>query len=161
MAHGRAPVRPAVPLAVATRWPASGRTTQTYYDIGYPGAERAAGRPLRTSPAYAWHAAHGAAFGEKAGWERVNHYATPGRRGAAAAGLGRPALVAVRSAEHRATRETAGLFDETSFAKIEVTGPDAAACCEWVCAGHVGRGVGDVTYTQALNERGGIEWTSP
>ena len=26
-------------------------------------------------------------------------------------------------AEHRATRETAGLFDESSFAKLEVSGP--------------------------------------
>ena len=48
---------------------------ETYYDIKYPNHERAAGRPLRMSPAYAWHEAHGAAFGEKSGWERVNWYA--------------------------------------------------------------------------------------
>jgi len=47
---------------------------ETYYDIRYPGHERQAGRPLRTSSAYPWHAAHGAAFGEKSGWERVNWY---------------------------------------------------------------------------------------
>jgi glycine/D-amino acid oxidase-like deaminating enzyme len=51
---------------------------ESYYDIRYPAAERSTGRPLRTSPAYPWHAAHGAVFGEKAGWERVNHYSTPG-----------------------------------------------------------------------------------
>ena len=45
---------------------------ETYYDIAYPGHERTAGRPLRTTPAYPWHAAHGASFGEKSGWERVN-----------------------------------------------------------------------------------------
>ena len=44
---------------------------QTYYDIAYPGLQRQAGRPLRTSPAYSLHKAHGAVFGEKAGWERV------------------------------------------------------------------------------------------
>jgi 4-methylaminobutanoate oxidase (formaldehyde-forming) len=60
-------------------------------------------------------------------------------------------------AEHLATRTTAGLFDETSFAKIDVTGPDAAAFLERVCDNHVARGVGDVTYTQCLNPRGGIE----
>ncbi len=61
-------------------------------------------------------------------------------------------------AEHHATRTTAGLFDETSFAKLSVSGPDAAAfLLEWVCDNHVARGVGDVTYTQALNVRGGIE----
>ena len=45
-----------------------------YYDIKYPGEEKKAGRPLRVSPVYARHAALGAAFGEKGGWERVNWY---------------------------------------------------------------------------------------
>ena len=70
---------------------------ETYYDIKYPNHERRAGRPLRTSPAYPWHAEHGAAFGEKSGWERVNWYAAQrgrGRRGAAPARLGGHALVA-------------------------------------------------------------------
>ncbi|MEV4371388.1 FAD-dependent oxidoreductase [Nonomuraea sp. NPDC049637] len=131
---------------------------ETYYDIRYPGHERAAGRPLRVSPAYSWHAAHGAVFGEKAGWERVNHYsAAPGgadeRPRGWAGRLWSPAV----GAEHRATRTAAGLFDESSFAKIEVTGPDAAALLEWVCDNRVAREVGAVTYTQALNRRGGIE----
>ena len=47
---------------------------ETYYDIRYPNHEREAGRPLRVSPAYHWHVGHGAALGEKAGWERVNYY---------------------------------------------------------------------------------------
>ena len=47
---------------------------QTYYDIRFPGDERAAGRPLRRSPVFAWHRAAGADFGEKSGWERVNFY---------------------------------------------------------------------------------------
>src|ERR1700759_5406336 len=54
---------------------------ETYYDIRYPGHEREAGRPLRVSSAYGWHAEHGPAFGEKSGWERVNWYesnAAPG-----------------------------------------------------------------------------------
>ena len=48
---------------------------ESYYDIRPPGSQRSAGRPLRVSPAYPWHAAHGAVFGEKAGWERVEYYA--------------------------------------------------------------------------------------
>ncbi|MFI6319051.1 FAD-dependent oxidoreductase [Nonomuraea sp. NPDC050556] len=131
---------------------------ETYYDIRYPGHERSAGRPLRVSPAYAWHKEHGAVFGEKSGWERVNYYASnatgdfPQPRGWA----GRHWSPAI-GAEHLATRSGAGLFDETSFAKIEVTGPDAASLLQWVCDNDVARGVGDVTYTQALNARGGIE----
>ena len=70
---------------------------ESYYDIRPPGSQRAAGRPLRTSPAYPWHAAHGAVFGEKAGWERVEYYArrsgaapTTGHRAAGRATAGRP-----------------------------------------------------------------------
>ena len=76
------------------------RTTEvysTYYDVKYPGHERQAGRPLRVSPAYARLGELGAAFGEKSGWERANWFepnAAPRRRGAAAEGLGGPALVA-------------------------------------------------------------------
>ncbi|MFG1944439.1 FAD-dependent oxidoreductase [Nonomuraea sp. NPDC048826] len=131
---------------------------ETYYDIRYPGDERRAGRPLRLSPAYAWHREHGAVFGEKSGWERVNHYAgnADDRDERPRGWAGRNWSPAV-GAEHRATREAAGLFDESSFAKIEVTGQDAAALLEWVCDNRVARAVGAVTYTQALNRRGGIE----
>ncbi|MEO3867250.1 FAD-dependent oxidoreductase [Nonomuraea sp. B12E4] len=136
---------------------------ESYYDIRYPGQERAAGRPLRVSPAYGWHAAHGAVFGEKAGWERVNHYAANEQADGRGEEAERPGGWAGREwspavgAEHRATRTSAGLFDESSFAKIEVTGPDAAELLEWVCDNRVARQVGAVTYTQALNRRGGIE----
>ncbi|MCF2528115.1 GcvT family protein [Yinghuangia soli] len=142
---------------------------ESYYDIPFPGRERRAGRPLRVSPAYAWHAAHGAVFGEKAGWERVNWYAgnadqTADQRADPSASeamrprgwAGRDHTSAV-AAEHTATRTSAGLFDESSFAKIEVTGPGAAALLEWLCANRVARGIGDITYTQMLNARGGIE----
>ncbi|MEP6660866.1 MAG: FAD-dependent oxidoreductase, partial [Acidimicrobiales bacterium] len=44
----------------------------TYYDIVYPNHERAAGRPLKTSPAYSRHVELDAEMGEKSGWERVN-----------------------------------------------------------------------------------------
>ncbi|MGH8892215.1 MAG: GcvT family protein [Actinomycetes bacterium] len=135
-------------------------TYETYYDIVYPGQERRAGRPLRTSPAYAWHAAHGASFGEKSGWERVNHYESNAVRGEEslrpsgwAGRLWSPAV----GVEHRATREAVALFDESSFAKMSVIGPDAAELLEWVCDNRVARAIGDVTYTQALNQRGGIE----
>jgi glycine cleavage system aminomethyltransferase T len=59
--------------------------------------------------------------------------------------------------EHRGTREAAGLFDESSFSKIEVSGPGAAELMEWLCDNQVTKGTGFITYTQMLNARGGIE----
>ena len=139
------------------------RTTenyQTYYDIAYPGIERQSGRPLRMSPAYPWHAEHGAVFGEKAGWERVNYYETnedPSLESLRPDGWAGRDWSTATAVEHRATRTTAGLFDETSFAKIEISGPDAASFLDRVCDNRVAREVDAITYTQALNPRGGIE----
>ena len=55
------------------------------------------------------------------------------------------------------TRENAGLFDETSFNKIEVRGPGALAFLNYVCANDIDQPVGSVVYTECLNKRGGIE----
>ena len=60
-------------------------------------------------------------------------------------------------AEHLATRERAGLFDESSFAKLEIAGPGAAGFLERLCDNRVAGEVGAITYTQMLNRRGGIE----
>ncbi|MGH3137852.1 MAG: GcvT family protein [Gaiellaceae bacterium] len=133
---------------------------ETYYDVKYPGHERSAGRPLRVSPAYARLQELGAAFGEKSGWERANWFEPNAARGDEslrprgwAGKLWSPAI----GSEHVACRESAAIFDESSFAKLEVTGEGAAAFLERLCANRVARDVGQVTYTQMLNPRGGIE----
>src|SRR5439155_17648513 len=60
-------------------------------------------------------------------------------------------------AEHVATRERAVLFDETSFSKLEVSGSGALALLQRLADNDLDKPVGTVTYTQLLNERGGIE----
>ena len=70
---------------------------ETYYDVKYPGHERAAGRPLRVSAANARLRELGAVFGEKSGWERANWFepnAARRRRVASPTRLGGQALVA-------------------------------------------------------------------
>ena len=132
----------------------------TYYDVKYPGHEREAGRPLRLSPAYPRLVELGAAFGEKSGWERANWFEPNSAAGDEslrprgwAGQLWSPAI----GAEHLACRETAAIFDETSFAKIEVSGEGAAAFLERLCDNRVAREIGQITYTSMLNARGGIE----
>jgi len=131
---------------------------ESYYDLHYPGEERKSARPLKTSPAYPWHLARGAVFGEKSGWERVNYYkdheTDDELKPYGWAGHYWSSAVAV---EHHATRTHAGLFDESSFAKISVSGERAGDFLNHVCANDVVRGVGRATYTQALTTRGGIE----
>ena len=131
-----------------------------YYDIKYPGEEKQAGRPLRVSPVYQRHRELEAAFGEKGGWERVNWYESNAARGDESlrprgwAGENWSPAIEV---EARAAREAIALFDQSSFSKLEVSGPGALAFLERMCANRIDRPVGTVVYTQLLNQRGGIE----
>ena len=70
---------------------------ETYYDIKYPGHERQAGRPLRVSPVYDWHAGARRRVRGEVGLgarELVRGERRGRRRGAAPARLGGAALVA-------------------------------------------------------------------
>jgi glycine cleavage system aminomethyltransferase T/glycine/D-amino acid oxidase-like deaminating enzyme len=132
----------------------------TYYDIHYPGEERQAGRPLKMAPTYSRLAALGAEFGEKSGWERANWFASnedPAHESLRPRGWAGEHWSTAIVTEHVATRERAGLFDESSFAKIEVSGPGGVAFLQRLCANDVDRAPGAVVYTQLLNSRGGIE----
>jgi 4-methylaminobutanoate oxidase (formaldehyde-forming) len=135
----------------------------TYYDIHYPNEERQAGRPLRVSPTYQRLTELGASFGEKSGWERPNWFNANVSPQGGGSGTTRPPGWAGHhwspaiAAEHRTTRARAGLFDETSFSKIEIRGPRALAFLQRLCDNEMDRPVGSVTYTQMLNRRGGIE----
>ena len=39
-------------------------------------------------------------------------------------------------------REAVGIFDQSSFAKYELTGRDAAEALDWICANDVAKPVG-------------------
>ncbi len=139
------------------------RTIETYskyYDIHYPNEERQSARPQRLSPAYYRLKELGAVFGEKTGWERPNWftpYENEAQHGHEPRGWARHHWSPAIGAEHLGTRERAGLFDETSFSKLEVCGPDAVELLQYLCDNDVDKPVGSVIYTQMLNPRGGIE----
>src|SRR3989442_234978 len=123
-----------------------------------------AGRGLKLSPAHPRLEQLGAAFGEKAGWERPNwletNVARSPRSWAPPAWVGRHWSAAIE-AEHLAARERAALFDETSFSKLEVSGRGALALLQRLADNDLDKPVGSVTYTQLLNDRGGIESDPP
>ncbi|MBC6417076.1 MAG: FAD-dependent oxidoreductase, partial [Rhodospirillales bacterium] len=136
------------------------RTLEAYgkhYSIGFPHEEYQSGRPRIVSPLYERLKAHRAVFGSKLGWERPNWFAPEGMEAEDRYAMGRQNWFEAVGAEHRHIREAVGIFDQSSFAKYEMTGKDSLAALEYVCANRIGRPPGRLTYTQLLNRRGGIE----
>ena len=138
------------------------RTLEAYakhYTMAWPSEEHESGRPCRTSPLYSRLAAAGACFGEKLGWERPNWFADAGLAETPhdVYSYDRQNWFAAVGREHRAVREAAVLFDQTSFAKFALKGPDARSALDWICANDIDKPVGSLTYTQMLDDRGGIQ----
>lgn len=136
------------------------RTLEAYgkhYTIGFPHEEYESGRPRIVSPLYDRLKARGAVFGSKLGWERPNWFARKEDEPRDIYSMGRQNWFDAVGEEHRAVREAVGLFDQSSFAKFELRGRDAAEALEHICANRVGKAPGRLTYTQMLNSRGGIE----
>jgi sarcosine dehydrogenase len=138
------------------------RTLEAYarhYTIAWPAEEYQSGRPLRRSPLYDRLKAKGACFGEKMGFERPNWFADASLGEAAEDrySFTRPGWFDAVGREHRACRQSAALFDQTSFAKALLVGRDAEAALSWIAANDVTKPPQSVIYTQLLNEKGGIE----
>jgi 4-methylaminobutanoate oxidase (formaldehyde-forming) len=128
-----------------------------HYTIAFPHEEYESGRPRIVSPLYERLKALNACFGSKLGWERPNWFAPRGTEPRDVYSMGRQNWFEAVGEEHRAVRERVGLFDQSSFAKFEMTGKDAAEALSSICANNVTKPAGRLTYTQMLNSRGGIE----
>ena len=128
---------------------------QEMYQPALPGEFRDAGRPTRVTPLYDTLKAQGAIFGDTFGWERAKWFAPAGV--SEEYGFRRSNWFPTVAAECRAVREQVGVLDLSSFAKYEVTGKDALALLERVCANRVPGRNGAVVLTQMLTTLGGIE----
>ena len=141
------------------------RTLEAYgkhYTIAFPHEEYESGRPRIVSPLYERLKAHRAVFGSKLGWERPNWFAPDGVEPRDVYSMGRQNWFGPVGEEHRHVREAVGLFDQSSFAKYELTGRDALQALDWICANDVAKPAGPRSPTpRCSTARGGIEATSP
>ena len=136
------------------------RTVEAYgkhYTMDWPFEEQDSARPNRKSPLYEQLKADGACFGEKLGWERPNWFADQGQKPEDVYSFGRPNWFGNVGREHKAAREGAVLFDQSSFAKFALEGKGALEALSWIAANDVDRPDGSLIYTQMLNDAGGIE----
>ncbi len=136
------------------------RTTEVLgalYDMHWPFKQMETARGVRKSPLHDRLVQAGACFGEAAGWERANWYAPEGVKAEYEYTYGRQNWFEHSAAEHAAVREGVGIFDQTSFSKFLIQGPDSATVLNTICANNVDVSVGKAVYTQWLNPRGTIE----
>ncbi len=123
------------------------------YVLHHPDEERAACRPLRTSPAYDRQKAAGAQFGFVNGWERPNYFAPLGFDDHAARSFRRGGWWQYTLDEAKAIRQGAGLIDATAFTKHVVKGPGATAFLDWFTCNKLPN-IGRINLTYALTAAG-------
>ena len=128
-----------------------------HYEIPWPNRELTTARPFRRSPVHHLLVAANANFGSRMGWERANFFAPPGADPAIEYTWGKPTWLAWSSAEQVNTRTAVTVFDQTSFSKYLVVGPDAERALQWLCTNDVAVPVGRSVYTGMLNARGTYE----
>jgi 4-methylaminobutanoate oxidase (formaldehyde-forming) len=127
------------------------------YAMHWPFRQPETARGVRRSALHDRLAARGACFGELAGWERPNWFATGNMKPVYEYSYGRQNWFDASAAEHRAVREQVGLFDYSAFAKFLLQGADTEAVLNRISGNNVAVPVGKVVYTQWLNANGGIE----
>ncbi|MEL6946436.1 MAG: FAD-dependent oxidoreductase [Pseudomonadota bacterium] len=153
------------------------------FTLHFPDEERAAARPLKTTPSYERQKALGAVFGGVYGWERANWYAPKGYElPVEDRGVGADVLVHENHApadytgrvrekwsfrrsnyfEHvgnevKAVTESCGLLDMSAFAKMEVSGPGARDWLESIFANTIPKKRGRIALCHILTQHGGVK----
>jgi len=134
---------------------ASAKAHREYWDMYRlipPGEERPEGRPAKATPLYGKLLAKGCVFTEGFGWERPKWFSLDGREEDGT--FRRNNVFEVVAAECHAVRERVGVMELPSFAKFEVSGPDAEAFLDRLCANRMSRREGGIALAHALDDRG-------
>ncbi len=167
----------------ATRGYLKAKAEEAYakvFTVHYPDEERAATRPLKTSPCYGRMKDLGAVFGTVYGWERPGWFAPAGYALDAAA-LGKADVLLNENhapaidgrivekwsfrrsnyfehvgRECRHVHEKVGLLDMSAFAKFEISGPGAAAWLDRFVSGRLPQKVGRIGLCYHLTPQGGV-----
>ena len=134
---------------------------QKIYGVIHPQEQWAQARNNRCSPFYPRELELGAMFHEAAGWERPHWYRSnqklleefdvPQRTGWE--GMWWSPII---GAEHQAVRQRVGMFDLTSFQKLDILGPGALDYIEYMAVHKMDRPIGRAVYTPLVNRYGGI-----
>ncbi len=128
-----------------------------YYAMAWPGKELESARGGRRSPLYDTLKNQNCVFGSKFGWERPNWFAPEGIEPVEKPSYTRPNWFDAVGIEHQGIRHGVALIDQSSFSKFEIEGPGSLGFLQYMADANVDKPSGSATYTQLLNENGGIE----
>src|SRR5580698_2214033 len=120
-----------------------------------PGEEEMAGRPCKMSPLHSRLEAQGCVHTETFGWERPKWFSLDGR--AEEYAYSRNNVFDVVRGEVAAVHERVGILDLTGFAKYDISGPNAEAFLNRICANQVPRKVGGIALVHLLSPGGRIQ----
>ena len=128
------------------------------YQTHFPDRSLVTARNAKISPLHHRLVAQGAHFRDVSGWEGADWYAGAG----AIADPGpltwkRPAFWKQWEEEHNVCREGVIVMDMSFMSKFRVHGRDVGRLLDSMSGNSVNGAVGEITYTQWLNERGTLE----
>ncbi len=132
------------------------------YADHFPYRQFETGRNIKRSPIHFHLENQGACFGETSGWERPNWFLNENELSQKKIpeykySWKRQNWFSNSADEHKAVRNSVGLFDLSSFGKIRLSGKDSEDFLQKICGNNIAVPVGKIVYTQFLNDDGGIE----
>ena len=136
------------------------RITETLgdlYGMHWPYKQHKTSRNQKLLPYHEELKKAGACFGVSSGYERPMWFAKKNEKPEIEYSYNYQNWYPSVEFETKNTRENVGLFDLTAFSKYELKGEKAHDELQKICTANVKNEIGKTTYTQMLNEDGGIE----
>ena len=130
---------------------------QLRHEIPFPHYSRLAGRPVIPSPLYERLKDKGAVFEEVSGHERPRWFARGGISQRDHYSFRRSPVHEIVDAEVSGVRNRVGIMDISAFAKVLVSGSDAAKFLDGLSANQLPSRDGGIALSYFLNRRGRIE----
>jgi len=127
------------------------------YAMHWPYKQLKTSRNQKILPYYEHLKKKGACFGQAAAFERPMWYALNGNKPEYEYSFGYQNWYESAKYETKSARKNVAFFELTPFAKFEIEGEDAFSSLQYLCANNIKNIPGSTTYTQMLNEQGGIE----
>ncbi|ARJ49538.1 GcvT family protein [Candidatus Pelagibacter sp. RS40] len=136
------------------------RITETLgdlYGMHWPFKQHKTSRDQKLTPYHDEMKKAGACFGVTGGYERPMWYALNGQKPEYEYSYNYQNWYPAVEYETKNTRENVGLFDLTAFSKYDLKGKNVHFELQKLCTANIKNEPGKTTYTQMLNEDGGIE----